>query len=174
MMMNNDMNIKQKLISLETQLCEFNNDYNKNQLLNIYDKSPNELLIDTEINKLNVQLKSSIKHLNDIGLYVSSLINPDITKYKTWNINQMIQWISLLENDRFKQYLGTLRNGFESDDINSGQYLPDLTKNDLRAPPFNISVFKDRRDLEIHFKSLKNPHIGFIEYQNEGTNTEYI
>ena len=171
---NND-NIKDKLIFLEKVLNQFVNKYNKNKLIDIYnnDKSFKSLLISDEINNLELKLKLFNKHLNDIKIYIKSITHPDIKQYKSWNINQIIQWISSLDNGQFIDYIDVLRKGFLTDGIDRGEYLPDITKNDLRAQPFEIKLFPIRRDLEIHFKSLKTQKFQNNDNNQEGTVTEY-
>ena len=80
-----------------------------------------------------------------------SLLVPDITKYKEWNVNQMIQWISSLNDGKFNKYCDNLRNAFVSDGIENGEIMVQLTRHDLRNNPFNVTSFTDRKELELHF-----------------------
>ena len=162
---------------LEKELTDFVDNYNKNILSNMYNKnnkSIKEMSVQNKIHRLQqVTLPSFNTNLNEIGSYITSLIEPNVKDYKNWNIDQMIQWISLLENGRYMKYIDILRKGFLNDGINSGDILSDITRNDLRAQPFNIEGFTDRRDLENHFKSLKSQQ---RQSQNneEGAITEYL
>ena len=141
------------------------NKYNKNKILNIYNKNNlNEINAENEINNLQKSILPQFnQYLIEINIYIKSLFTPNLNEYKNWNINKMIKWISLLENGRYIKYLDILKKGFLNDGIDSGECLPDITKNDLRAAPFNIENFKDRRDLEKHFKSLQK----YDNQQNE-------
>ena len=87
------------------------------------------------------------------------MIVPNVKQYKSWNLNEIISWLSSLENSRFNPYLNILQEGFVNDGIDSGEYLPDITKSDLRVEPFKIGSFKDRRDLEKYFKSLSQAQL---------------
>eukprot|EP01084_Bolivina_argentea_P157273 274060_1 len=78
---------------------------------------------------------------------------PNINKYKNWDLNHIMFWIKYLENGRFKKYEEQLMLGFTESGI-AAQDLPNLSTADLSAPPFNIKVFRDKRDLIAHFKKL--------------------
>ncbi len=67
----------------------------------------------------------------------------------------MIGWIVTLEYGRYTKYLDTLRNGFETDGIDGGDCLPDITDVMLRNGSFNMTDFRDRRDLSAHFAGLR-------------------
>ena len=109
--------IKQNIIDTGKALDKFVGDFNRDKIFALFTKSPESLLINDEFEALEFKIKSFNKHINDIKSYIDSLMHPDIGKYKDWNIDQMCQWISLLENGRFKPYLVTLRNGFINDGI---------------------------------------------------------
>ena len=174
------MDIKDDLKYLEQKLNDFTLSYNQQKLHEMYDKAPDSLMVEDEITSLDLKLRSFGKYLIDTKLYIQTLTHPDINKYKEWDLKKMIQWISSLENGRFRAYLDILRAGFESDGIQNGILLPELDVNVLRNDPFNIKNFKDRKDLETHFKSLKSQQTNnddnsntITMYDAEGTVTEH-
>ena len=59
---------------------------------------------------MELKVKSFNQHLMNIKAYIQSLTHPNVNNYKDWNIDEMCQWISLLENGRFKQYVKILRD----------------------------------------------------------------
>ncbi len=117
-------------------------------------KQPQSLMVMDDINTL--------KHLGRIEHYIQSVHKPDVTKYRTWNIPQMIQWISLLDDGKYCKYLSALRNGFESDSICSGEVLCELSMDNLRDKPFNIKDFMSRKQLVQHFQSLKQNNKAYM------------
>eukprot|EP01083_Nonionella_stella_P276889 941269_1 len=147
---------KTKLISMDQQLTNMERIYNKRALSNEFEKTPHSLMVSEEINKLKIRLRTFGKYLNNVEQHVSDLITPDVCQYKTWNIGQIIQWISLLDNGAYNSYLGVLRRGFKSDNICNGEKLCELQRNDLRCSPFNIKDFDVRTKLAQHFLSLQN------------------
>eukprot|EP01084_Bolivina_argentea_P069171 125914_1 len=72
---NNKSTLKDNLLFLEKHLRNFNDGYNENELLNIYNKSPvaTSLLVDNEINKLEMRLKACGKHLEEMKNYIVKL-----------------------------------------------------------------------------------------------------
>jgi len=91
-----------------------------------------------------------------IRAFVKDKFIPKREEYEVWNLEQMLLWIKCLESGRFEEYLKKLRFGFVESDILNGAELPDLSTADLSVTPFNIKVFRDKRDLIKHFKSLRN------------------
>eukprot|EP01084_Bolivina_argentea_P111274 198605_1 len=148
-----EQNVKSDLLYLEQKLSEFTQNYEKDKILTIFKQSPETLFVQDEISALDLRLRSFGKHLTDLKSYIESLTIPNITQ---WKINDIIQWISMLENGRYRKYIHVFRTGFESDGIDSGDCLPDLTQSVLRDAPFNITNFRDRRDLVNHFQMLKS------------------
>ena len=168
-------NIKQNILKLKDAINQFLNAYNVQTINEIYSKSPDSLNIDNELESLKSSASNLVEKVSDAQLYIKSLMHPDPLKYKEWNVNMIIQWISSLENGRFRDYINTLRNGFESDSIN-GELLPTLSTIDLRAAPFVIKDFATRADLIKHFQSLKHhqddDHYDVIEA--EGIETAHL
>ena len=104
-----------------------------------------------QITEYTDQIKSD---LDSLGQNVHSSINPNISQYALWNIDEMLYWLSSLESGRFKKYIITFRNGFISDGIDKGSLLPMITAADLRDKPFEITDFADRKVLSSHFQKL--------------------
>mmetsp|Transcript_137 Transcript_137/g.209 ORF Transcript_137/g.209 Transcript_137/m.209 type:complete len:97 (+) Transcript_137:125-415(+) len=86
-------------------------------------------------------------------------------EYESWNVDEIMLWIMSLENGRFNRIAGVLRKGFMEIEM-TGYYLPDITRDELFKSPFDIKHFGDRRDLELHFQSLRQQNS--ISTANEG------
>ena len=160
-----------------SKLSQFSEDFSIAKLNEIYDKSPDALSLNDELNALDLRLKSFNKYFQDTKSHIKSLTHPDVLKYKEWDINEMCKWIGFIDHGRYKKYVDIFKRGFESDGIDCGECLPDLDKNTLRVEPFNIQNFKDRRDLEKHFKSLVSQPIPINDNNNppnEGAPTAFI
>ena len=82
-------------------------------------------------------------------------INIDMSKYETWDMMEMIYWISTLESGRFIKYLDTFKSAFVSDNYSTGKYLSGISTTDLRQEPFKILCIEDRTALVTHFQKLK-------------------
>eukprot|EP01084_Bolivina_argentea_P313733 543342_1 len=106
------------------------------------------------ISKLENTLNQMTEKVNLIKEHIEETINPKKEHFKSWNLNQMLNWVLRLESGRFDKYIDSLRAGFESDGINKGKYLPKITAADLRNDPFKIISFMDRKDLASYFQSL--------------------
>eukprot|EP01084_Bolivina_argentea_P230135 388229_1 len=149
--------LNERLKFLHNEFADFIADFDEEKLTEIYNKSTDLLLIINDRKEID-KFKSCLELFNTrvvaITDFIASLSNTNIKEYQKWNINQMILWISSLDNGRFAPYLDVLRQGFESDSIDSGDWLPELDRNTLGGAPFNIRNFKDRVCLEKHFKSL--------------------
>ena len=99
----------------------------------------------------------------------------NISEYESWDIDTTIKWIKSLDNGRYIKYCHILRKGFESDGIPASE-LPNVVQADLRADPFNIQSFVDRKKLAEHFKSLKEGD-GKVPLSDDapgGASTKYI
>ena len=99
------------------------------------------------------------------------MLIPNTADYKEWDVEAMLRWIGQLENGRLNKYIDVLSNGFIGSGI-SGEDLPELTRNDLSSYPFEIGHFRDKKQLEMHFKSLSSGAGGMDE--NEGVATAFI
>lgn len=76
-----------------------------------------------------------------------------IFQYKNWKLNDIINWIYTLDNGRYKQYISQISKSFEESGVGASD-LPDITRQDLHLS-FGIDGFRDRIDLEAHFKRLR-------------------
>ena len=183
----NDDRIKSVLDKLDEEFTKFKENYNEEKLQRIMNETPDKLLdkqslLSTELNNYKqcvdgiiISSKSFDKYIQDIDGIIDKLSSPDLVNYKQWGVDTILIWIRGLENGRYNQHIDTLRNGFNESGI-TGEDLPDLTRSDLTLPPFNLKNFKDKRDLEKHFKSLKHPPIMHNEADvaDEGAPTAYI
>ena len=164
---------------LENELNAFKQKYNENELRIIFDNKSDDLLNkDSDLTKEYINYKESVdkiliysksfnKHIEDIDQIMKKLLTPDIVNYETWNVNEIRNWIQSLENDPFSKHIDLLRNGFIESEIR-GSDLPEITSGDSSSSPFNIKQFRDKKDLEKHFKSLKNQIPQTAEEDNEG------
>ena len=168
--------IKTDIQSLQFQICTFSEIYTQNKIFEIFGENSELLFVNSEINGLDLNLQKFAKYLMDIKSQINILIKPNTNEYRQWKIAQMCQWISWLENGRFRKYETVFRNAFISDGIDLGAYLPDLDVLMLRIDPFGVTNFVDRRDLAKHFKSLKTQpqrNNNKNTMNNEGAATEY-
>eukprot|EP01084_Bolivina_argentea_P141748 249064_1 len=173
--------------TLESEFINFKKEYNQNKLQEIFDKSSDTLInkesalnkkyiqYEQAVDKLVISSKAFSKYIEDVGNMLDKFRRADPTGYKLWNVKQILIWIQGLENGRFKKYIDKLQHGFEKSEI-IGEDLPDLTRNDLSSPPFDIGNFRDRKQLEMHFKSLKTHSHKNQDVIEEGINapTAYI
>eukprot|EP01084_Bolivina_argentea_P251184 421185_1 len=97
------------------------------------------------------QMHNILFHLYDTGMRVK--------RYEQWNIDDIILWISSIENGRYKNYLNELRSRFEEHNIACGIHLPGLNENMINIK----SNGNDQTDLLNHFKQLKHGNIDHIE-----------
>eukprot|EP00483_Globobulimina_turgida_P006029 UN06039 len=156
---NDSFGLKTALICLERRMASFEMAYNQKTLTKEFEKQATSLMVSDDINALKSRLKVFNKHLGKLENGISKFLRPNTTYYEKWNIGQMIQWISCLDNGAYNNYLTVLRKGFISENIYCGKILCDLRKDDLRNSPFNIKDFATRRNLARHFESLKeNKH----------------
>jgi len=119
----------------------------------------------TAINTCSSAFKKSIIDLRN---YVKNKYIPNPKEYINWDLEEIILWIKSLENGRYIKYLDKLRNGFTESEIIRGEELPDLTTADLSVTPFNIKIFRDKRDLIKNFKALRDG----TKKQNDDYNQE--
>ena len=165
---NDDEGLKLVLSKLDQTFVAFKEKYNESKLQIVMNETPQKLMDkQSDLNKelftykqcidgLMISTKAFAKYVQDIDGIIDTLSTPDLSSYKQWNIDTIIIWIRGLENGRYNKYLDLLRHGFEESEID-GDVLPDVTRSDLTNKPFNIKNFKDKRDLENHFKSLRSP-----------------
>lgn len=109
-----------------------------------------------KITNIHASLNVLIQKSRRVKQNVEDTIFPKEQKYKSWNLNQILNWISKLESERFDKYIDSLRDGFQSDGIDKGEYLPKITAANLREKPFEIMNLMDRNDLVTYFQSLAN------------------
>ena len=178
-----DKGIGKVVQDLNKQLATFQSQYNKNELHELFNKQPNELLDTNSMfnNKYNKDkqsvdnlvntTKSFNKYIQDIDGIITKLCSVDVTQYRSWNVEQIIIWIRGLDNGRFREYINILRHGFEESAI-KGSDLADITSADLSVTPFNITNFRDKKDLVQHFQSLVQAHKPIME--EEGAPTAFI
>eukprot|EP01084_Bolivina_argentea_P152119 265410_1 len=165
-----DAEIKQGLqISslLNNSITSLQTNYNKIKINQIGNVNVNELvnpnsMFNSSLDKyyqimdtINIHSNNIKKEINSTKAYISNKYIPNTKNYEKWDLNDILFWIKLLENGRFIKYLNVLSIGFKESNI-CGKQLPDLCTADLSVNPFNIAIFKDKRDLINHFKSL--PH----------------
>ena len=176
-----DIRIEKVLHDLDDEFIIFQEEYNQSKLQNIIDQ-----IIDTDstineqfkaykenVDKIVVASKSFNEYIQDIEGVMTKLCKPDPAEYANWNIEQIMVWIQSLENGRYHKYLDALKNGLEKDGI-SGDVLPELTRQDLAISPYNITNFKDRKQIAIHFQSLSTESPGKDQgdiSEKEGTAT---
>eukprot|EP01083_Nonionella_stella_P229024 811101_1 len=188
-MKSNDINngIQSVLNKIDTEFAAFKDKYNEPKLVNSMNQTPHKLLdqgseLNKEINsykeyieKMVFSSKSFAKYIQDIDGIIDRLSSPDLANYKHWKVETILVWIRGIENGRFVKYIDILKVGLTESGI-GGQELPELSRGDLTLPPFNITHFKDTRDLIQHFKLLKAPIAIQISDQpmliNEGAPTE--
>ena len=85
-------------------------------------------------------------------------------------MNTTMIWIKSLDGGAFCKYEDILRKGFERDGITS-EDLPSIGQADLAVIPFEIRLFRDRKNLAQYFKALKQNNIA--PENEEGAETEY-
>ena len=138
---------------------------NKNELVQMHlDKALEEinraLLIVKENgndgNKQDIDFTGNLAKIQSSIDRLMQFKSVDILQYKTWGLDQMMLWISQIENGRFCKYIEVLKNGFIAQNIENGAELPDINSLMLKKPPFNIQNGKDRDDLISYFNSLSN------------------
>ena len=117
----------------------------------------NALFVEEEIDNTELSAKSMINKLEDVKNYVLTVTKADTSKYKEWDLNTTMIWIKGLDEGRFVKYCEDIRKGFESEAVPSSA-LPDVVAADLRAEPFNIQSFMDKKKLVQLLKSLKEQH----------------
>ena len=177
------------LKDLNEEFDGFKMKYNEQGLREIFNKQPNDLLnkqsnlnknydkYKENMDKICVMSKSFNKYIQDIGGIMKKLSTPDVKHYKSWNVKQILCWIQTLENGQFSPHIDKLRVGLTRSKI-IGEDLPELTRTDLSASPFNIDSFRVRKQLEGHFKSLLGGgDVGIAlaaVNNNEGAPTAYI
>ena len=184
---NKDDGIQSVITKLNGEFSTFKGKYTEQKLQNMMNKTPQKLLdkqsdLNKEINiykecvnDIVITSKSFSKYIEDIDGIIDKLSTHDLTNYKIWQIDTILKWIQGLENGRFIKYIDILQNGFIESGI-SGDDLPELTRSDLTLPPFNMKNFKDKKDLEKHFKSLGSPPTmrAKSEVADEGVTTSLI
>jgi len=111
------------------------------------------------VNAINVCSSNFKQSLVELKQYMNRKYIPNTANYKNWDISEIILWIKSLENGRFIKYIDILTNGFNESEIINGEDLPDLTTADLSVTPFNIKIFRDKRDLIKNFKSLRDNNL---------------
>ncbi len=161
--------MKKDMKSLQFQICKFSEIYTQTKIVDIFGQNSDLLFVESEMSALDLNLQKFIPYLEDIKSQIQTLLRPNISEYKQWNVSQMCLWIASLDNRRFKKYESVFRKAFVSDGIDTGDCLPDLDALTLRAEPFNITNFKDRRDLANHCRALKAQP----QRNNEGAPTAY-
>ena len=92
--------------------------------------------------------------VDQLRMNIDEMLHADVSKFQTWNLNQMMAWIGQIENGRFAKYINQLSSGFQTDGIDKGEYLPKITASNLRDKPFEIMNLLDRNDLVSHFHTL--------------------
>ena len=121
---------------------EFKRIFNEDTLREVANKRPSDLFdkkselnkqymrYKDEMDKVLVSVKSVNKYIQDIDGVMKTLLTPDVSNYRSWNVSQILIWIQSLENGRFNKHIDKLRNGFIKSEI-IGEDLPELTRNDL-------------------------------------------
>eukprot|EP01084_Bolivina_argentea_P257589 434024_1 len=150
---NNSNSLQQDLVFLEDKISEFCMKYDRNTLAKIYKTNPRSLNVEENINNTELSCKWLAQQLKDINKYIVTVTQPQLHKYKQWDIDTTMTWIKSLDNGKYKKYCDVLRKGFESDRITAVD-LPNIGQSDLATTPFDIREFKDRKRLAQHFKFL--------------------
>ena len=165
---NDSDGIQSVLNKLDGEFTKFKIEYNQGKLQNIMNQTPQKLLDkQSELNKalntykqcmdgIGISYKSFTKYIQDVDGIIDKLSSPDLANYKKWSIDTTLIWIRGLDNGRYVKYIDTLKSGMNESGIGA-EDLPELTRGDLTFPPFNMTHFKDTRDLIQHFKSLSSP-----------------
>ena len=122
-------------------------------------------------NKQEIDFTANIAKLQSVIDELMQFKHVDVLQYKIWTLDQMVLWISQIENGRFCKYIEVLKNGFIALKIDNGSELPDINSLMLKKPPFNIQDGKDRDDLVKYFASLGNVGAN-VEFEYGGTINE--
>ena len=148
--------------NLKKEFNSFKDEYNKIKIEQIARKSP-QILIDNK-SKLKMNNKQDkiiglMQIANEFSQYISNMqllidkfTKPDINNHINWNANDIILWISTLDNGKYAKYA----KGFRKSGISSTKWLPQLTQQQLSSPPFNIALFQDQLALLTYFQSLND------------------
>lgn len=164
---------------LDEERETFEEKFNEVRIQQIYKESPMELVqtesdinqdiarYEEEVQQIIIAAKAFGKCINDAQSLIERVSRPDVRAYRSWDLDQIMAWITALDNGKFREHLVKLKNGLMKSQILRGELLPELTRSDLSSPPFNIHEFVVKRDLERHFKSLTESMD--VAATNEGT-----
>merc|ERR1712228_241539 len=156
------------LMSLNNEIVAFKVNFNQMNVEEIGDSDVNEV-VDAN-SAFNQKLEKYAQIIGAIDIccrnfkesvvaiqdFVQNKFIPKTEQYENWSLDEIMLWINWLEHGRFNKYLKRLQNAFLESDILIGAELPDLSTADLSVTPFNIKIFRDKRDLIKHFKSLRS------------------
>jgi len=171
-------NIEGVLSFLGNERESFREQFNEEVVHRLYTESPlkviqrdsewNQQLRSHEANleQIVIAAKAFGKCIRDTKALIERVSRPDVREYRSWDLQQIMAWITALDDGKYSDHLGKLKEGFMKSRILKGVLLPELTRSDLSSPPFNIHEFVIKRDLETHFKSLVDPTCG--GQMNEG------
>jgi len=166
------------LTMLNEEMETFQEHFNEDRVRGIYEDSPMELVqnesdfnreldrYQQDVDRVVVAVKAFGKHIRDTQSLIDRISRPNVQEYRSWDLEQIMSWITALDGGKFQDHLGKLREGLVKSQILRGELLPELTRSDLSSPPFNIHEFVVKRDLEKHFRSLAVPD---AVAENEGT-----
>ena len=111
---------------------------------NIYKLQQDLAGVEEECKELKIENIEIKKELNKI----KKLKNIDITRYKEWNADEVVDWIISLRDGQFIKYEAQLRQAFVSEGVN-GSSIDMIDKTELKN--WGIQSFIDRGTL---FKDL--------------------
>ena len=135
----------------------------KDEEIQSLNKQLNEMIEEQKEKELeNMELKSEIYALQ------KRLINPD--EYLEWNHEQILQWIMLLDNGRYKKYKTKLAKHLMEEEVNGGH----LSKvNILDIKGWGVTNFDDKKDLMESIKQLISGN-NVIGSDKEGVSTVHV
>ena len=151
-----DVSLKEDLNGLKGKLIDFGKKYTEKEISNMYNKDKNSILVEKEIDALEVKMKNTLDQLKRMKTQISKLKvsgGVDVSKYESWSIDEMVEWICSLDNGKFKKYADKIRKGFTQNEI-SGAHMTAMGSLDIQEV-CGITHWKDRKDLASHFSSLK-------------------
>ena len=159
-----------KLQGLVDKLTRENNEYKKNEIL--LKKQNNEL--SEECKEMKMELMEIKQELNKM----KRLRAINIKNYLNWNADEVVDWISTLDDGKYEQYDVGLRLIFNKEGVD-GQAIVHIDKLSLRD--WGVNDFKDRSNIYNHCQKLINQQelinkqeIRNNNDENEGAGTVFI
>eukprot|EP01084_Bolivina_argentea_P231453 390326_1 len=170
-------NKDKEILRLKNEMKQFQEAQN-NKISTL--KEQNNRLIDEntllkdKVNKLENDQKELVLENNTLKIQIKQLKkqNIDISKWKTWNTEEVLLWVLSLENDRYLKYENKLKSALIEESV-TGEDLNDVDSNDIKR--WGVVTFKDNKILIKKIKELINNN-NYKSNMNEGINakTAYI